>query len=106
MAVIVVAHKPDLTKEQAEEVFRGHFAAKYTVEKFKGPLRDFTVVKNPFVGVALKLQQTGNETKFTYAGLCPRWWARALLGPLFGIFLWSPLTKEVENVIRTAPEFN
>ncbi|MEX0682675.1 MAG: hypothetical protein WD904_04075 [Dehalococcoidia bacterium] len=75
MAVKTIAHKPNLTKEQAEEIFRKHFEGKYKVEDFKGLFRDFMVVKNPFTGVALKLEQAEGETKFVYAS--PRAGGRA-----------------------------
>lgn len=105
MAVTTIAHKPELTKEQAQQIFTKHFEGKYAVEDFKGFLRDFMVVKNPFVGVAIKLEQTGSETKFVYAGLAPRIWARLLFGALIGMFLWNGLTNEVKEFMETAPEF-
>jgi hypothetical protein len=105
MAVATIAHKPELTKEQAQELFRRHFDGRYSVEEFRGPFRDFAVVKNPFVGVAVKLEQGANETKFVYTGLAPRWWARVMLGALLGMFLWNGLTSEVKQFIETAPEF-
>jgi hypothetical protein len=66
------------------------------------------VVKNPFVGVALKLEQdpADQQTKFVYSGLCPRLWARLILGGLIAFLLWNGLTNEVEEFIRTAPEFH
>jgi hypothetical protein len=108
MAVKEIAYKPELTKQQAEEIFRKHFEPKYKVEDFTGPFRDFTVTKNAFVGVALKLEQDAGDqkTKFVYGGLAPRWWARVLLGALIGVFLWQGLTKEVEAFIDSAPEFH
>jgi hypothetical protein len=105
LAVITIPHKPELTKEQAQELFAKHFAGKYKVEDFKGPFRDFMVVSNPFTGVAIKLEQGDNETKFVYAGLAPRWWARVLLGGLIGFLFWNRITNEVEEYMRTAPEF-
>ncbi len=105
MAVTTIAHKPGLTREQAQELFRKHFEGRYQVEEFKGFLRDFTVVKNPFVGVAVKLEQAGNETKFVYGGTAPRLWARLLLGTLIGMFMWNSLTNEVKQYLETAPEF-
>lgn len=108
MAVREIAHKPDLTKEQAQEIFRKHFeAAGYSVEEFKGPFRDFMIVKSPFVGVAIKLEQdpADNKTKLVYSGLCPRLWARMLLGGLIGFLFWNGLTNEVESFIESAPEF-
>jgi hypothetical protein len=106
MAVITVAHKPELTKEQAQEIFAKHFAGKYKVEDFRGLFRDFMVVKNPFVGVAIKLDQTGSETKFVYSGLAPRWWARLLLGGLIAWLFWGGLTNEVRQSMETAPDFH
>jgi hypothetical protein len=107
MAVKEIAYKPDLTKEQAEEIFRQHFAGKYKVEDFKGWFRDFVVTKNPYVGVAVKLEQDDEEktTKFVYSGIAPAMWARVLLGNVLGILLWNSLTNEVEAFIESAPEF-
>jgi hypothetical protein len=109
MAVRDIAHKPDLTTDQAREIFRKHFEpAGYTVDDVRGPFRDFMVVKNPWIGVALKLEQDAddNQTKFVYSGLAPRWWARALLGGLIGFLFWNGLTNEIEAFIDSAPEFH
>jgi hypothetical protein len=105
MAVKEIAHKPALTKEQAEEIFRKHFEPRYKVEDFKGLFRDFMVVKNPFAGVAVKLEQGEGTTKFVYGGLAPRIWARLLLGGLIGFLIWNGVTNEVEAFIDSAPEF-
>jgi len=106
MAVMTIAHKPELTKEQVKEVFRKHFEGKASVEDFRGLFRDFVVIKNPFVGVSVKLDQDSNETKIVYTGYAPAWWARATLGTLLGFMLWNGLTNQVEEVIKTAPEFH
>jgi hypothetical protein len=105
MAVTTIAHKPELTKEQAQEIFAKHFAGKYLVRDFTGPLRDFAVEKSAFVAVAIKLDQTATETKFVYAGMAPRWWVRAFMG-LWGFLLWGGLTNEVKQFMETAPEFH
>lgn len=105
MAIIVIAHKPDMTKEQAQEIFRKGFEGKYAVEGFKGLFRDFVVVKNAFTGVAVKLEQTGSETKLVYGPLSPRFWARMLLGGVIGFLLSNRITKDVEEFMRSAPEF-
>ena len=105
MAVTTIAHKPDLTKEQFQQLFATHFAGKYKIEDFKGFFRDFIVYKNPFVGVAVKLEQHPSETKVVYGGLAPRWWARLFLGWLIGIFLWNGPTNDVKEYLETAPEF-
>lgn len=112
MAVMAIAHKPDLTMEQVQEVFRKRFEPKYRVEALEGlsgaiRRRDFMVVKNPFVAVSVKLEQGERETKLVYNGMVPRWWARlfsvaVLIGSLIN---WTGLTNEVAELIRTAPEF-
>lgn len=105
MAVKTIAHKPDLTKEQLQEIFAKHFEGKYKVEKTHMMLRDFQVVKNGFAGVTVKLEQDPNETKIVYSGLAPAWWARLMLGGLIGFLLWNGLTNEIEAYIDSAPEF-
>ncbi len=112
MAVMAIAHKPDLTIEQVQEIFRKRFEPKYSVEALKGVhgamiRRNFMVVKNPFVAVSVRLEQSDRETKFVYNGAVPRWWARlfsvaVLIGSLIN---WTGLTNEVAELIRTAPEF-
>jgi len=111
MAVAMIAHKPDLTKEQTMDVFRRYFSGRYEVEPFSGPLRDFIVIKNALVGVGLKLEQDEHATKLIYTGNAPRPWAAALIGASLGILtlltmpLYNGLTKEVRECIETSPEF-
>ena len=107
MAVTAVVNKPNLTKQDAQAIFQKHFGEKYQVQEWKGPFgsRDFSVIKNPFVGVSVKLDQNPNETKFVYTGYAPKWWARAMLGAVIGVFLWNGLTNEVRQFLETAPEF-
>ncbi len=106
MAVQSIGHKPGLTKEQAKEIFAKHFEGKYAVKNFAGPFRDFVVVKNPFVGVAVKLEQTGSDTKFVYSGVAPKLWARMLLGELIGFLIWNSITGEVRDFMEKAPDFH
>ena len=105
MPVITIAHNPQLTKEQVRAAFERQFSGKYRVEKTQAPFRDFQVVMNAFVAVAVKLEQTDRETKFVYGGLSPSLWARLLLGQFFGFVTCRGLTHEVEQFIRTAPDF-
>jgi hypothetical protein len=105
MPVSKIAHHPELTREQAQDLFRKHFEGKYKVEDFRGPYRDFIVVKNPFVGVAVKLEQTGKETKFVYSGQARRLWAGLLSAGGIGMLIRNKLTTEIKQYIQTAPEF-
>ncbi len=106
MAKVTIAHKPELTKEQAQEIFAKHFSGSYKVAPYRRPLRDFVIEKNPFVGVAVKLEQQNNQTGFIYNAFAPRWWAAALLGIVFSVFLGRGLTAEVRAFIDSAPEFH
>ena len=114
MAVKRIAHKPALTKQEAQAIFERQFAGKYTVEPCESPLslktkyRDFQVVKNAILGVALKLEQTPTETKFVYAAVPPRRLLRSLSLGIAGAYcqFWGgSLTKEIEDFIDSAPEF-
>ncbi len=106
MAKVTVAHKPELTKERAMEIFARQFSDKYRVAPIRAPFRDFVIEKNAFVGVAVKLEQSSTETKFVYNAFTSRWWARALLGVLIGPILGRSLTAEVRSFIESAPEFH
>ena len=106
MAVVTIAHKPELTRERTQEIFAQHFAGKYKVHVFRGLFRDFVVEKNAFVGVAVKLEQTDSETKLVFNGMAPKWWARAILGAIWGILFWGGVTNDVRQFIETAPEFH
>ncbi len=108
MAVAEIAHKPQLTAEAVREIFQRHFEGAYSIESLKGPMavrRDFVVVKNPFVGVSVKLEQGPGTTKLVYTGVAPRLWARLLFSGLLSLFLWNGLTQEVRGCIESAPEF-
>jgi hypothetical protein len=107
MGVVKIAHHPEMTWEQAMEVFQKEFGGRYKVYSLKRtPMRDFTVEKNGFVGVSMRLMQTKNETKFVYSGWAPSVMARMLFGPALGFLLWRGLTNEVKDLIARAPEFH
>ena len=108
MAVVDIPFNPQLTPEFVREVFARHFEGRCRIED--GPRamvvrRDFVVVRNSFVGVGVKLEQGANETKFVFAGLAPRLWARLLVSGLLSMLLWNGLTNEVRTLIEAAPEF-
>ncbi len=116
MAVTKIAHRPDLTKEQAMDIFRRHFAGKYEVVAYRRPAYaltlarwDFWVKKSGLIGLRVRLQQSASETKFVYAGWFPSSLAAFgwgfLIGYVFSYFLWNSLTGEVRSFIESAPEF-
>ena len=65
-------------------------------------------MKNPILGVALKLEQSPTETKFVYAAVPPRRLLRTLSLGVAGVYcqFWGgSLTREIEDFIESAPEF-
>ena len=105
MAKVTTAHRPQLTKEEAQEIFARHFAGKYRVERYARPLRDFAVIKSSFVGVAVKLEQKPDGTAFIFNAYAPAWWAAMLVGMLASTLMGRGLTAEVRQFLETAPEF-
>ena len=106
MGVKKIAHHPEMTWEQAMEVFKKEFGDRYKVYSAKRtPMRDFVVQKNGFVGVSMRLVQTKDETKLVYSGFSPSLLARMVVGPLIAIFFWNALTNEIKAFIERAPEF-
>ena len=106
MAKVTIAHKPELTKERAQEIFANHFSGKYRVAAYRKPLRDFFVEKNPFVAIAIKLEQRSDQTNFVYNAFAPRWWSVAMLGAVLSALLGRGLSAEVRAFIDSAPEFH
>jgi hypothetical protein len=109
LAVSTIRYNPSLSVEAVREAFRAHFEGKYKIEDWKGPLigssRDFLLVKNPFIGVSVKLEQGQNETKLVYTGIIPRIWARILFGGLLSLLFQNGPMSDVRNFIENAPEF-
>lgn len=107
MAKITIAHKPGLTTDEARGIFSAHFSEKYRVTRYKGPFQDAVMIeKNPFVAVAIKIQQQRDQTQLVWNAVTPRWWARAMLGMLVGPLLGRNLTAEVRGFIESASEFH
>jgi hypothetical protein len=107
MGVVTIAHHPQMTWEQAMEVFQKEFGNRYKVYSLKPwPMRDFAVRKNGFVGVTMRLVQTKGETKFVYSGWAPNVMAGLLIGPLFGFLIRRGLTNEIKAFIARVPEFH
>ena len=104
MPKVTIAHQPELTKEQAMEIFATEFGDRYRVAPFRGLFRDFVIEKNAFTGVAVKLEQSSTETKLIYNAFTSRWWARLLLGVIIGPILGRGLTAEVAQFIATSPD--
>lgn len=109
MAIINIGHHPELTKEQAREIFAKRFAGKYEITSARAIGRDFVVKQSGFVGVGVRLQQQDGATSFVYSAMIPSILFRSLFGGLIAyLFLRrnvGELEQAVEEFMRTAPEF-
>lgn len=112
MSRVVVRHNPDLTVEQALEVFQKGFEGKYRV--YRTPrlvVGDFIVHKNPFAAIFCTLENKPHETAFKLVFNYPTAAMRLLLMVLFPISfgliftVGRALENEVQEFIRNEPVF-
>ena len=106
MATVTVNHNPDLTADQAMELFRSHFAGRYEVSKTNLLARDFIVKKSGWTGVGVRLRQDSNTTSFVFTAMSPGTMARVLpvlfigIGALMLLLIIRPAWKAMEEEIR------
>ncbi len=109
MAIVNIGNKPDLTKEQAREIFASHFAGKYEIIRSNALNRDFIVKKSGWSGVGVRLKQEKDSTSFVFTGLIPNMLLQVLFGGLAAyLFLrpsWKALESEVAQFIENEPSF-
>ena len=109
MATISIGYKPELSKEQAQEIFTQGFAGKYEIVKAHVMRRDFVVKKSGWAGVGVRLQQDNSDTSFIFTGMMPNMLLQVLFGGVASyLFLrstWKQLEQEVTDFIAAAPEF-
>ena len=115
MATVTVSHNPDLTADQAMEVFRSHFAGRYEVSKTSLLARDFVVKKTGWTGVGVKLQQDSSTTSFVFTAMSPGTMARVLpvlflgIGALILLFTlrssWKEMEAEITAFIESSADF-
>lgn len=109
MATVSIGYLPELTKEQAREIFAQGFAGKYEITDTPALRRDFVVKKSGWAGVGVRLQQEKDKTTFVYTAMMPNLLLQAIFGGLASyLFLrssWKALEQEVAEFIAQAPEF-
>jgi hypothetical protein len=115
MAVVTIAHKPDLDVNDAFRIFQQHFSHYEVFDKDGGPvpsLRDFVVKKNGLTAVSVVLMQEPNRTSFVFTGYAPSGTYRLLMVLTLGVLIipiiliaWTPLTNEIKSFINEAEEF-
>ncbi len=109
MAIVSIGNQPDLTPDQAREIFAQHFAGKYEIVKSNAINRQFIVKKSGWSGVGVRLKQEKTGTSFVFTGLMPNMLLQLLFGGIASyLFLrssWKELEAEVTEFIQSAPEF-
>ena len=109
MAIVRVAHRPNLTPERAMFAFERNFHSKYKIYKSGVMLRDFVVRKNSWTGVGVQLKQGDDETHFVFTAMMPSIILNILFGGLIAfLFLrpsWKALENDVREFIETAADF-
>lgn len=100
MAVVTVPHKPALTAQEAEKVFRSHFGGKYDVYKTSFLGRDFVVKKSGWTGVGVKLKQESARTDLVFTPLMPNALFNLLFGSLIAMLFLRPSWKALEDEVR------
>ena len=112
MATVTVAHHPDLTLENATEVFKEHFGDKYEVSQTDslGGLRRIVLEKSQWTAAYVSLAQATGKTSFVFGGFMPSWVSRIpIVGLIVTLFLrtsWKEIEEEVETFIKGAAAFN
>ena len=109
MTVAKIAHHPEMTWEQAMEVFKKEFGDRYKVYSIKGTLvrpRHFAMRKSGLRGVSLRLVQTKDETKLIYTNFIPSVWVQLVVPPFVPYIPRARLNKEIKAFIERAPEFH
>ncbi len=109
MAIVNIGNQPDLTKEQAREVFERAFTGKYEIVRSTAMRRDFIVKKNSWSGVGVRLKHERTGTSFVFTGLIPNVALQILFGGLVAyLFLrpsWRELEAEIAQFIENEPSF-
>jgi hypothetical protein len=104
MATITIRHRPDLTPQEAEQIFRDQFAGKYEVYPTSIRTRDFVVKKSEWSGVGVRVkQEKDSTTTFVFTAMMPNMILNGLFGGLIAyLFLrkeWKALEAEVSDFI-------
>ena len=109
MAIIDIGYRPELTKDQARDIFEAGFGGRYKVEGSPVMRRDFVVKKSAWAGVGVRLQQARSTTSFVFTPLVPSSLLHNLIGGvaphLFLRQAWKELEGEIASFIGSAPEF-
>jgi hypothetical protein len=109
MAIINIGSRPDLTPDQAREVFAQHFAGKYEVVTSNALNRQFIIRKSGWAGVGVRLKQEKTGTSFVFTGLIPNVALQVMFGGAIAyLFLrssWKELEAEIAQFIENEPSF-
>lgn len=106
MAVVSVAHHPELTIDDIFDLFQRHFGQKYALERSHE--YGHFAIKSRNVVVAVRVERDPTRTKFIFRREKTSWWQTMWWAELLGGSgpASAGLMDEVAAFIRGAPEFN
>jgi len=108
MAIVEIAHNPELTVSKARQIFREHFSRGYIVDTpgfFQRlfPRRQFAVRRDDWTGIGIRLKQNDGSTSFVFTALPPPSGIKAFmynLAPPLAWLILRPGRKELENEVK------
>jgi hypothetical protein len=110
MAIISIGHKPDLSIDEAREIFARGMAGRYEIMTSEVRSRHFIVQKDGWRGVGVKLQQREGETRFVFTGMISNFWLQFFFGGMFSYPLlrgsWKSMEAEVAEYIASESAFS
>ena len=103
MATVTVAHHPELTVENAAEVFKEHFGDKYQVDATStlGRLERIVIKKSGWTAVYVTLTQASGKTSFVFGGFMPSMVSRVPFAGLIEVLFLRPSWKQMEEEVGT-----
>ncbi len=123
MATVTVGHHPELTAEQAMEVFSRQLADTYDVEpptrieRWLAGRPNFVVRKGTWAAVGVRLIQKKDSTTFLFGGIAPPIVFLGVLAGGVGVLItggiawiilrpsWKAIEADITSCIENAVEF-
>ena len=114
MPTVAIAHHPNMTFEDAVEVFKSHFSAQYEFSESRqiGRGQRMVIKKSAWSAVGISLSQRSGGTGFVYGAFLPSALGRApleLIGSLISVLFlkasWRAMEAEVLAFIENEATF-
>ena len=108
MAIVEIAHNPELTHQDVQRIFREHFKFPYKVMvpgwvRRIFPPRNFAVSKTEWTSVGIRLKQQELKTSINFTALPPPAGMHSFIYNLIPLLSWiilRPGRKELEKEVK------